>query len=195
MNETSLSLLDCVRRDGEHEAWQRLFSIYTPMLQAWMLRYDLQASDADDLVQEVLAVVVREVATFEHNGRSGAFRNWLKTILINRLRNFWRQRKYRPQVSGGSDFQTHLQQLEDPASGLSDAWNREHDRVVLAQLWDLVGPHFSEQTRHAFRQHVIEGSAAADVAAELDTTVNAVLIAKSRVLTQLRQQGRGLLDE
>jgi RNA polymerase sigma-70 factor (ECF subfamily) len=195
MNETSLSLLDRVCSGAEHEAWQRLVDIYIPMLKQWLRQYNLQASDTDDLVQEVMAAACRDLPKFEHNGRRGAFRNWLKTILINRLRSYWRNRKYRPMASGGSDFQRHLQEFEDPASGLSRLWDREHDRIVLQQLWEVVRTRFNEKTSAAFQQQVIDDRKASDVAAELDMTVNAVLIAKSRVLKELRREGRGLLED
>jgi RNA polymerase sigma-70 factor (ECF subfamily) len=41
---------------------------------------------------------------------------------------------------------------------------------------------------------VLDGAPAAAVAAELGLSVNAVLIAKSRVLHRLREEGRGLLE-
>jgi hypothetical protein len=41
---------------------------------------------------------------------------------------------------------------------------------------------------------VIDGQPASAVSEALGQTVNAVLIAKSRVLRRLRQEGRGLLD-
>ena len=195
MSETSLSLLDRVCSGTEQAAWQRLVDVYVPLLQQWLRQYSLQASDADDLIQEVMATAYRELPKFEHNGRQGAFRNWLKRILIYRLRSFWRDRKYRPRTGGGTDFQRHLQEFEDPTSGLSRLWNHEHDRVVLQQLWESVRPRFSEKTCAAFRRQVIDGMSASDVAKELEMTVNAVLIAKSRVLKELRREGRGLLEE
>jgi RNA polymerase sigma-70 factor (ECF subfamily) len=195
MNETSLSLLDRVCSGSQDEAWQRLVDVYAPLLRQWLRKYDFQATDADDLVQEVMATAFRELPKFEHNGRQGAFRNWLKTILIYRMKSFWRDRQYRPSVPGGTDFQRHVQEFEDPASELSRLWDREHDRVVLQQLWEAIRPRFSEKTCAAFRRQVIDGMSAADVAAELEISVNAVLIAKSRVLKDLRREGRGILED
>lgn len=195
MDLTSRSLLQRVQSSTDEESWDRLVSIYMPLLQRWLQQYELQSSDAEDLIQDVLSVVARDVTTFEHNGRRGAFRSWLKTILINRLRNFWRSRNYRPAAGGGSDNQLHLQQLEDPASAVSVAWNREHDQVVLARLWAMIEPRFSEKTCTAFRRQVMDGLSAAEAAEELDMTVNAVLIAKSRVLKELRREGQGLLED
>jgi DNA-directed RNA polymerase specialized sigma24 family protein len=76
-------------------------------------RYDVQDSDANDLIQEVLLTVSRELGTFEHRGQPGAFRGWLKAILINRLRKFWRARGRRPQARGDSDIDARIAQLDD----------------------------------------------------------------------------------
>ncbi|MGB7328076.1 MAG: terminase gpA endonuclease subunit [Rubripirellula sp.] len=93
MHETSLSLLDHLRHSPENEGWNRLAELYTPLIRTWLQRYDVQDSDAHDLVQEVLLAVSKDLGTFEHRGQPGAFRGWLKAILINRLRKFWRARE------------------------------------------------------------------------------------------------------
>src|SRR6516165_896311 len=114
MAETSVSLLEHLRTNPEGPAWRRLVELYTPLLRAWLARHGVQPSDADDLVQEVLSVVVRELPDFEHNRRAGAFRAWLRGILVHRLRDFWRKRDYRPDAAGGSDFLKQIDELEDP---------------------------------------------------------------------------------
>src|SRR5437870_2279853 len=85
MHETSASLLDRLRRPKAGEAdWRRLVDLYTPLIRGWLRRHaDLPPGDADDVVQDVLAVVVRRLPDFEHNQRTGAFRAWLRTITVN----------------------------------------------------------------------------------------------------------------
>jgi RNA polymerase sigma-70 factor (ECF subfamily) len=134
MNDTSLSLLARLRRSPESESWNRLVDLYAPLIRAWLRKYDVQDSDADDLVQEVLLAVSKDLAKFEHRGQLGAFRGWLKAILVNRLRKFWRARDRRPQARGDSDIDARLAELDDPASEMSVIWNREHDQYVLRQL-------------------------------------------------------------
>ena len=119
MADTSASLLQRLRDEPDGDAWCRLVDLYTPLLRQWLHGYGLQASDVDDLTQEVLAVVVRELPKFQHNQRPGAFRRWLRTILVHRLRGFWRARQSRPLPGGQSDLGKILEQLEDPQSGLS----------------------------------------------------------------------------
>ena len=59
---------------------------------------------------------------------------------------------------------------------------------------ELIESHFEPTTLLAFRRMVFEGAKAVEVAAELGISVNAVLLAKSRVLSRLRQEVQGLTD-
>lgn len=195
MNETSLSLLDRARGNGNDEAWRHLVGTYSPLLRAWLLRFDVAPADADDLVQEVLVTVLRELAQFKHSGRAGAFRSWLRTILVYRLRDFWRSRNYRPAAAGGSTWLEQLQELEDESSDASREWNLEHDRHVMARLLESVRPRFEPKTWEAFRRQMFDGQRADTVAAELGMSLNSVYVARSRVLSTLRREAAGLIDQ
>jgi RNA polymerase sigma-70 factor (ECF subfamily) len=191
---TPISLLDRLCEAPSAETWERLVDLYTPVLHAWLNRHALQPSDRDDLTQEVLGIIVQELPTFRHSGRAGAFRAWLRTITVHCLRRFWRAAHYRPRTPGGSSFEDYLRQLEDPGSAPSRLWDREHDQHLLRRLLDLLEGDFQPSTWQAFRRVVLEGQAADRVAVDLGMSVNAVLIAKCRVLQRLRQEARGLLD-
>jgi RNA polymerase sigma-70 factor (ECF subfamily) len=194
MSVTSATLLERLRDRNDAEAWRVLVELYTPLLTGWLRRYALQGADVDDLVQEILAAVVREAPRFRHSGRPGAFRHWLRTILANRLREFWRARRSQPTGTGDSDFVQMLDQLEDPESGISHLWDQEHDRHIARRLLEKLEPRFAPSTWLAFRRVVLDEARPDVVAAELGLTVNAVFIAKSRVLQRLRQETRDLLD-
>jgi RNA polymerase sigma factor (sigma-70 family) len=185
--DTSLSLLDQLREPGADDAWDRVVTLYTSLLEAWFHSAGVQAADRDDLTQRVLEVMLRQMPDFEHNGRAGAFRAWLRAIVVNLLREFWRRR---PMPGSGSV----LDQLVDPRSDLSRLWDKQHEQHVLHSLLDLVKPEFNESTWKAFSRLGLDGAPAREVAAELDTTVNAVLAAKSRVLARLRHEAGALLD-
>jgi RNA polymerase sigma-70 factor (ECF subfamily) len=193
-SETSLTLLEQLRLRPDGGPWQRLVDLYTPLLQTWLRRHFLPDADVDDLVQEVLAVVVRELPRFEHNNRPGAFRAWLRGILVHRLRDFWRRQDYRPEATGNSDFQKKLEELEAPDTGLGRLWDQEHNQHVVARLLEMIRPQFQPTTWQAFRAVMLGGERPAAAAARLGISVNAVLLAKSRVLRSLRLQARGLVD-
>jgi RNA polymerase sigma-70 factor (ECF subfamily) len=191
--ETSVSLLGRLARTPTDDDWQRLHELYRPLLRAWVARAGVPGSDVDDLVQDVLVVVFREIAGFEWRGQ-GAFRAWLRTILAHRVRNYFRGQKYLPTATGDSDFLRRLDELESPDSALSKLWDREHDEHVAASLMRRVQGDFAPATWQAFRRHVLEGKPAARVAEELGLKLNSVLLAKSRVLKRLRQELAGLVE-
>ncbi len=146
MNETSLSLLDRIRETSDAESWDRLVALYTPLLKRWLRRYEVQDADADDIVQEVLAALLNELPKFQHNEQAGAFRSWLRKILVNRVRRFWRSRDRQPVATGTSSIDEKLNQLHDDTSEVSQIWNREHDDHVLKRLIRSVQPQFASQT-------------------------------------------------
>lgn len=194
MLETSINLLESLRRQPDEAAWQRLVALYQPLLHGWVRRQGLSASDADDLVQEIMTVLVRELPQFQHNQQTGAFRRWLRLITVHRLRAFWRQQQHRPQATGGSEILAALDQLEQDGTELSALWEQEHDRHVTQRLLEHIRSEFQPASWQAFTRVVLDGLKPAEAAAELKLSVNAVLIAKSRVLQRLRQEGQGLLD-
>lgn len=193
MNVTPVSLLDRLRQPDDAAAWQRLVDIYQPWLRGWLRAHLLQTADVDDLVQEVLAILLRELPTFQHNGRKGAFRAWLRGILLNRLRDFRRQRAPAT-VQEGADSDWRLDNLADDRSELAQQWDREHDQNVVNRLLQLIAGDFEPRTWQAFRAFVMEGRSATDVAAELGMSVGAVWSAKSHVLKRLRHEAREMLD-
>jgi RNA polymerase sigma-70 factor (ECF subfamily) len=59
---------------------------------------------------------------------------------------------------------------------------------------ELIEPEFTPATWQAFQSVTLEGEPASKVAGRLGLTVNAVWLAKSRVLRRLREESQGLLD-
>jgi RNA polymerase sigma-70 factor (ECF subfamily) len=191
VNATSHSLLEELHRGPETLAWQRWHALYEPLIRGWLARQQLLPDDRDDVAQEVLAVVVRRLPEFEHNGRTGAFRNWLKTVTINCLRDFWKKQKHAKRTNA----EQKLDEWADPAGALSKVWDREHDKQVLQKLLSLLEVEFAPATWQAFQRHAVAGEAPETVASDLGISVNAVYIAKSRVMTRLRQEAAGLVDD
>jgi RNA polymerase sigma-70 factor, ECF subfamily len=194
MADTSYSLLDRLCTGGDAQSWNRLVELYTPVLHAWLRRYDvLSPADVDDLVQDVLLTLSKEMSKFQPSRERGAFRAWLRTILVNRLKHFWRSRQHRPMAIGGSDFAQQLEQLSDGQSQISRLWDAEHDRQVMQRLFALVEPRFAPDTWQAFRRQMLDGVSAESVAAELKIPLHSVYAAKSRVLKALRSLADGLV--
>jgi len=193
MNETRQSLL-LRAQTGEENAWKDLTDLYRPLIIGWLNRQGVPARDLEDLSQDILLTVVKHLHTFQHSGRRGAFRSWLRTIVCSRTTDYWRAIDASTQASGGSGATAALQQLADPDSSLNRQWDEEHDRYVLDCLLDLVEEEFEPATLQAFRRLALDGASGAEAAQELGLSVAAVYVAKSRVLQRIRQEAEGLID-
>jgi RNA polymerase sigma-70 factor (ECF subfamily) len=191
--QTPVSLLERLRRQPDEPSWRRLDALYRPLIERWLRLDDSLGHEVEDLTQDVMQVIVREIPQFERE-RAGSFRRWVRIVTLNRLKDFWRRRRNRPKTTGGALQDSVLLQLEDPASELSQRWDREHDQYVLTRLLELIEPEFEPATWKAFRGVVIESRKALDVANDLAISPNAVLLAKSRILKRLREESKGLLD-
>lgn len=174
----------------DDESWRRLVDLYRPFLERWMRQGGVPASDIDDVSQDVLATLIKKLPEFQHSGRTGAFRQWLRLTVFNHILWYWRTRKN--EAPAGSD--ELLRELEDPQSDLARLWDSEHDAHVVQRMLAALRPEFTKTTWLAFRRVVLESKDPADAAAELGISMNAVLIAKSRILRRLREEAGGLID-
>jgi RNA polymerase sigma-70 factor (ECF subfamily) len=193
LQDTHVSLLQ-EAKTGDNRAWQRLADLYRPFLVGWAKRHAPEFHDAEDLAQDILLAVLRALPRFEHNGRRGAFRAWLRTVAVHCTHDFWSARQDQPRGTGDTGMLASLQELQDPTSRLAQSWDREHDEFVLNRLLDQIAAEFEPQTMQAFRRLALDGQPTATVTEELKMSPGAVYMAKSRVLQRLRQLAEGLVD-
>ena len=193
MDETPRSLLEQLRRHPSEMAWKRLVALYTPLLECWLRHYGIPSGDLEDLVQEVMTVLIRDLPAFHHNQQCGAFRCWLRTIVVHRVRGYWRSRHNSAQTAGGSASGI-LEEIPDPASDPDRRWEQEHDQFIIRRALELMQPELTTSTWQAFRRQALDGAKPAAVAAELGISVNAVVLAKYRVMRRLRQYLEGIIE-
>jgi RNA polymerase sigma-70 factor (ECF subfamily) len=186
MLTTSPSLLERLGRPNEPGAWARFVELYTPLLYHWARRAGLQAADAADLVQDVFAVLLRQMPLFAYD-RHKSFRGWLRTVTLNKWRETQRRRAARP--AGGPA----PADLPGP-DGLAAFEEAEYRQHLARRALQLMQAEFPAVAWKACWEVVVAGRPAAEVAAELGVSVEAVYTAKSRVLRRLRQELAGLLD-
>src|SRR4051812_14471750 len=193
--ETSTSLLERLRLSPhDQDAWDRLWSLYQPWIcHQLRFRWGLAEADAEDLTQEVLLVVSRELHDFERQ-RAGSFRKWLRAILYHQSMAFFRKRHGGPPVLW-NEQEGLLAELVDDHSELSRQWDEEHNQHVIRRLFELLDEKsgFTPANIQAFRRQVLDGASPGQVAQELGSNTNAVTLAKSRILRWLREQAGELL--
>lgn len=186
-NSISSSFL---KRLGEHDeqAWRRLAELYGPVVLHWCRLARLQAGDADDVLQEVFRTVAQRVAGFDLQRDGGTFRGWLWSITRHKLGDFIRSRRKQGAGVGGSDHQQWLTEVAGDTAGEGDASTPPRPSGLYERCFDLIRAEFEDRSWQAFWRTAVEGQPAADVAAALGTSANAVYLAKSRILRRLREE-------
>ena len=73
MTPTSVSLLDRLKvAPGDDSDWKQFEGMYLPLIRRWVSRIPGMGGEVDDVTQEVLLILVREIPRFERQ-REGSF--------------------------------------------------------------------------------------------------------------------------
>ncbi len=188
MHTTSKSLLARLRDAPDESAWQRLVNLYTPLLFSWARRCGESEHDAADLVQEVFVALVQYLPTFAHERQTGRFRGWLKTIMLNKLRD-------RKRREARADKAVAQRPPESDLPDIAEAfWESEYQQELARRALRLMQAEFAPATWQACWETVVNGRTSAEVAVSLGISENAVYIARCRVLRRLREDLSGLVE-
>ena len=132
----------------------------------------------------MFAHLLKALPAFRYDpGRS--FRAWLAVVVGNKWRELNRRR--RP-VSVPAD---DLADVPGPADGFDEDEYRRH---IAGRALALIRVEFAPATWKAFWGVVVEGRPAGEVAGDFGLTVNAVYLARGRVLRRLREELAGLVE-
>lgn len=192
---TSRSLLEGVKAD-EAAAWERLVTLYAPLVFHWCRRWDLREADIADILQDVFQSVFRHVAGFRKEREGDSFRAWLRRITRSKVADHLRRLGREPQGTGGTDAQARLAEVPfpQPPDEDSDA-DEPAERGLFFRALGLIRPDFEERTWQAFWRTAVEGESAAEAGQALSMSAGAVRVAKYRVLRRLRAELGDLAPE
>ena len=116
-----------------------------------------------------------------------SYRGWLWTIARNEIRLHYRKQADRPQVVGGTEANSLLQQQPDLIEQDEEPAGFDSRKSLMHRALQLVRQDFNEQTWLAFWRFTVDGQSAAEIAEDLAMNPAAVRQAKYRVLCRLRE--------
>jgi RNA polymerase sigma-70 factor (ECF subfamily) len=167
--DTSLTLVMRIQKDpADPAAWDELVQHYRPMIEAWCQKWGLQASDCDDVTQEVLVKLLAAIGQFQYDP-SRSFRSWLKTVTHHALTDFARaRRRLESRVKGQVELLAEWQNaMADLERSLEGAFYGELLELAMRQVEKRVKP----RNWQAFRLTTVEGLSGADAADRLQMPV------------------------
>lgn len=192
-SQTHPSLLNRLRDLRDEQAWQTFWERYRPKIRAWARGCGLKEDDAADITSTVLAKLVKAMPQFEYDPRR-RFRSWLKTVVRNAVKDFWRTEGRCPGGRGEGDAEKNLDWIEDPLASdtLVDELNGrlEEEEKAAQTVIDQVKARVEPKTWQAFWMTAVEQRKGTEVSAQLGMPLASVHVAKSRVSAMLREAFR-----
>ncbi len=188
MYPTSATLLERVRQRTDRAAWNQFAELYTPFLYHCARTLGLADSDAADAVQDVFVLLLEKLPDFQY-AKDGSFRAWLRTVTVNKCRERFRKRQ--EVAIGGSDL-PGMDQIQ--ANNTDALWDTEYRQYLVARALAFMQSEFETTTWKACWETTVKDRRTKDVAADLGITINAVFVARSRVLRRLRKELSDLVE-
>ena len=186
-DRTSPTLLGRLRQGvDDPAAWSEFVDRYGTVVYRWCRKWGLQDVDAEDVTQNVLLDLGRQMRTFEYRA-GGRFRGFLRTVARRAWCDFLDTRRRHPAGSGDTAVVQLLSGIP-AADELVDGLDAECERELLAAAMAVVKLRVEPKTWEAFHRTAVEGLGGAAVAAALRMPVASVYQAKSRVQKLLQDE-------
>src|SRR5678815_4119999 len=128
---TRRTLLSRLRNLDDQESWRTFFDLYWRLLYNVARRSGLDDPGAQEIVQDTVIAVARNMPEFRYDPARGTFRQWLLRItrrrIIDHLRRIYRQPPKAEIAPENLDQdEVHLAAITDQSAGtIETAWNEE----------------------------------------------------------------------
>lgn len=182
--DTQYSLLARLSDPSDREAWYQFAELYQPVIYRLARGKGLQDADAQDLAQQVLMSVARAIPNWRKYSEQTLFRHWLKKVTKNTILNAL-SRSPKEGVAASSIL-IGLSGTGGSDSDLERQIDAEHHREIYRKASAVVQQQVQETTWEAFRRSAILGQSPSQVSQSTGLSVGSVYVARSRVLSKLR---------
>ena len=193
-SETRATLLDRLREGADPMAWDEFFQRYWRLVYASARRHGCSDDTAEEIVQDVMLAVFERRDVYRYDPERGRFRDWLGTLVRNKVADHRRRPSGRIRGRGG-DADAGPAEPADGADPPDAAWEAAFEEALLMVLLDVIQREMNPRTYQAFELYALHGVPAAKVAATTGLTPNAVYQSRKNVLRRLRDLGSSYRDD
>lgn len=187
---TRTSLLQRLKDWRDDTSWQAFFDIYGQLIYRVARKAGLRDQDAEDVVQEVLVAVAKQMPKFEYNPALGSFKAWLLNLTRWRIADHFRKQPpltARPHTAASGT--RLIDRVPDPAGrDLEAVWEKEWQSNLLATALDRVKARLDPQKYQVFDLYVRHEWPAEKVAVAFSISTDHVYLIKHRVTEMLKAE-------
>jgi RNA polymerase sigma-70 factor (ECF subfamily) len=183
---TPRSLLSGMRH-GDGNAWTRMVDRYSPLVYGMCRKAGVPPHDAADILQDTFRSVLQSFERFRHDRPGDGLRPWLRTIVANKIRDFFRREACRAAGPGGTTARQRLEAVPDP-HGSSESLAENAPDFELHEALRQVKANFEPHVWQIFWMTAVEQRPDDEAATQFGMTANAVRQARFRVRQRLLKE-------
>src|ERR1041385_4546279 len=141
---TRYSLLSRLHNWEDQESWMDFFETYWRLIQSMAIKAGLSEDEAQDVIQETVISVAKNIQKFKRDAALGSFKSWLRNIIRWRIAD---QLKKRLPVRPQSREDDHsLENIPDSMpAGVETAWDEEWHANLLNTAMERVKRRVKEE--------------------------------------------------
>jgi RNA polymerase sigma-70 factor (ECF subfamily) len=191
---TCACLLKRIKTMEDEDSWREFARIYSELIRRLALKASLTEHEAEEVVQEVLISVARNITTFNYDPKISSFKRWLSIITRWRITSQQRKRlRLFSQTHPATERTDSLHHLADPAgSTFNEAWSSEWTSKLIETGLERVKKRIKPKHYQIYFLHVLKEKPVADVCRRLKVNPGQVYLAKLRVGRLLEKELRAL---
>jgi RNA polymerase sigma factor (sigma-70 family) len=190
---TRYSLLSRLEDWSDQESWKVFFDTYWRLIYSMALKSGLTEDEAQDVVQETVIAVARDIRKFERDRTLGSFKGWLRNIVRWRIADQFRKRLSMPRADGLEPRADELAEIPDPAgSKLEVLWQEEWQANLFSAAVDRVKQRVKGEHYQIFDFYVLQGWPAVKVARTMRVNVGRVYLIKHRISSLIKKEIQAL---
>jgi RNA polymerase sigma-70 factor (ECF subfamily) len=186
---TTTQVLEDLRRPDDTLVWDEFCTHFRPVVVKFALHLGLPAADAEDAAQETMLSFLKAFRNGKYAREKGRLSNWLFGVARRVILNL-RGRRPLEQLIADKTTGTSFWDLVQDDRQMEQTWDMQWRRMVLEKCLAQARREFDPKVFGAFEQYALAGVAVDEVCRRLAMSRNAVYIAKSRVLSRLRELRR-----
>jgi RNA polymerase sigma-70 factor (ECF subfamily) len=189
---TRYTLLSRLEDRGDQDSWKDFFDTYWRLIHSVAIKSGLTETEAQDVVQETIISVARDIHKFKRDPKLGSFKGWLRNIIRWRIADQLRKRtraSWRDGSKTGEDLPIpDVAEIPDPAEGSELVWEEEWQANLLKAAMETLKRCVKEEHYQIFDLYVIQQWPVRKVARTLDVNVGLVYLVKYRLSALLKKE-------
>jgi len=196
---TRYSLLSRLQNWDDQASWKIFFDTYWRLIYSFALKSGLTETEAQEVVQETIIAVAKDIHKFKRDRSRGTFKGWLRNLARWRIADQLRLRTRRPaegDLPGATMPDGEMAEIPDPAGGERDEiWETEWQSNLFDSAVERIKHKIKEEHFQIFDLHVIRQWPASRVAETLGISASRVYLVKFRVVGMIKKEIRRMEKE